>query len=201
MATAAQITANQQNAQLSTGPRSETGRLIVSRNSLVHGLAAKKFFLADDEKPLFDELREALAEYYKPATAHERLLLEDYAQAKWRLRNAQTTETSFFDILISDQRKADSSLTTPKALARLFIDEAQQKRLRLMMRYLAAAERSAAKALKELQLVIAARREQEQRQAELQAYLAAKNPAPASSPQPSTPEAENRLCSVTPLKR
>jgi hypothetical protein len=198
MATAAQITANQQNARLSTGPRTDTGKLTVSRNAVTHGLAATKFFLSAEEKPLFEEVRDALLDHYRPASAHERALVEEVAETRWRCRTARAVETSFFDVLVSDQRKADASLTVERALARVFIDDTQQKRMRLMMRYLAAATRAAEKALAELERVIAVRREEEERQAEVRAMMALR--APAMSPVGPKPagDASNRVCSVTP---
>jgi hypothetical protein len=174
MATAAQITANQQNAQLSTGPRTEAGKLTVSRNATAHGLAAKKFFVSPEDKPLFEELRGAMLDYYAPATDHEHALLEEFAEARWRCRTARTIEASFLEAVVEDQRKADATLTVERALGRVFLDETVQKRMRLMMRYLAAAERSAEKARKELEYVIALRKDAE--------------PAPA--------DPANRLCSA-----
>jgi hypothetical protein len=194
MATAAQITANQLNAQASTGPRSEAGKQTVSRNAQTHGLAAKKFFLSEADKPAFAELHDALAEHYQPVTDHERALLEELAEAKWRCRTARTMEASFFEIVVEEQRKADASLTPERALARVFLDETIQKRMRLMMRYLAAAERSAEKARKELELVISLRQEEEHRQAQYQAMMAMRPPSPA-------PESANRVCSVPPQRR
>ncbi|HET8549950.1 MAG TPA: hypothetical protein VFL57_18195 [Bryobacteraceae bacterium] len=178
MATAAQITANQLNAQRSTGPRTEAGKQTVSRNARTHGLAAKKFFLSDDDKPLFAELREGLVEHYQPATDHERLLLEELAEAKWRCRTARSMEASFFEIVIDDVRKADPALTREHALAQVFLRDDLQKRMRLMMRYLSSAERAAEKARKELERVIAIRGEAEQLEQQRAAILA------------------NRLCSV-----
>jgi hypothetical protein len=198
MATAAQITANQQNAQLSTGPRTEAGKLAVSANARIHGLAAKKFFLALEEKPLFEELRGALAEHYKPATAHERALLEDLAEAKWRLRTARTMEASFLEIAVTEQRKANASLTAEQALAHVFIDEPIQKRMRLLMRYLSAAERSADKALRELERIICDRRYREQQRAELEAMIAMRAPAALPLSPPSEPA--NRVCSALPQR-
>jgi hypothetical protein len=201
MATAAQITANQSNALLSTGPRTEAGKLAVSANARTHGLAAKKFFLSPEEKPMFDELREAFLEHYRPATAHERLLLEEFVEAKWRCRTARTMENSFLEIAITEQRKADSTLTVERALARVFIDETLQKRMRLMMRYLSSAERSAEKAHRELERVIAERRAQEHARAQLQAMMAMRAPAVPNTPaEPSAADSANRVCSATPQR-
>jgi hypothetical protein len=202
MATAAQITANQLNAHASTGPRTEAGKQAVSRNAVAHGLAAKKFFLSDTDKPVFTELRDALCEHYQPATDHERALLEELAEAKWRCRTARTMEASFLEIVVEEQRKADSSLSVERALARVFIDETIQKRMRLLMRYLAAAERSADKAHKELERVIAMRLDEEQRRAQFQAMMAMRAPAPVTATPPALPaDAVNRVCSAAPQRR
>jgi len=42
MATEKQIAANRRNALKSTGPKTEAGRQIVSRNAITHGLSAAK---------------------------------------------------------------------------------------------------------------------------------------------------------------
>ena len=202
MATPAQIAANQQNAQLSTGARTEAGKLTVSRNALVHSLAATNFYLADEDKPLFDELHDGLLEHYKPATAHERSLVEDFAQARWRLRTARIMETAFLDTVVSEMRKADKTLSVERALAQLFLDATQQKRMRLLMRYLSTATRGAEQARKELERVIGLRRAEERQRAEFHAFMGMRVPAGAPpNPQPTTPESENRVCSVTPQKR
>ncbi|HET8549707.1 MAG TPA: hypothetical protein VFL57_16975 [Bryobacteraceae bacterium] len=60
-------------------------------------------------------------------------------------------------------QRADSTITVERALARLFMDEALQKRMRLLMRYLAAAARAADKARKHLEAVIAERKCKEER--------------------------------------
>jgi hypothetical protein len=201
MATAAQLIANQQNALSSTGPRTEAGKLTVSRNALAHGLAAKKFFLAEEDKAAFADLRDALAEHYKPATAHEQGLLEELAEARWRCRTARTIEASFLEIVVEEQCKADSKLTRERALAQVFIDGTLQKRMRLMMRYLSSAERSAENARRELEQVIALRRAAEQRRVELQAFLAMRAPAVGDpGVESSAPQPENRVCSAAPQR-
>jgi hypothetical protein len=110
-------------------------------------------------------------------------------------------EIAFLEIAMTEQRKADSSLTVDQALARVFMDESLQKRMRLMIRYLSAAERSAAKAHRELERVISERRAHEQTRAELQAMMAMRAPAPTNIPaQPAAPDSADRVCSATPQR-
>jgi hypothetical protein len=197
MATPAQIASNQANAQHATGPRTDAGKQTVSRNAVSHGLAAKKFFLSEADKPIFAELHDAFAEHYQPATDHERALFEEFVEAKWRSRTARIMEASFLEAVVADQRKADAALSVEQALARVFLDEAIQKRMRLMMRYLSAAERSAEKACRELERVIAIRLEDERREAQLAAMMAMRAPAAAHPTRPTAaPEPANRVCSA-----
>jgi hypothetical protein len=77
-------------------------------------------------------------------------------------------EASFFQLIVAEQRKADPTLSREHALARVYLEEHLQKRMRLMMRYLASAERSAEKARCELERVIAIRLEDEAMQVEME---------------------------------
>jgi hypothetical protein len=56
MATTPQITANQQNAQSSTGPQTEQGKAAVSQNALKHGLTAPFDVLDHEDQDEFDAL-------------------------------------------------------------------------------------------------------------------------------------------------
>jgi hypothetical protein len=209
MATTAQIAANQVNSQSSTGPRSEAGKQTVSRNAVAHGLTAKKFFLSDDDKPAFAELRAALAQHYNPGTDHERNLLEELAEAKWRSRTARTMEASFFEMVVEEQRKADPTLSEEHALARLFLDDTLQKRMRLMMRYITAAERSAEKARRELESVIALRQDAEAQLALLRSENRAAGsrlvwdpePAPSNTSSAPQPAVAAPVCSINAVRK
>ena len=201
MATAAQITANQLNAQSSTGPRTEAGKQTVSRNAFVHGLTAKKLFVSEADKTIFAEFREAFAEHYRPATDHERALFEEFVECVWRRRTARTMETSFLQIAIEDQRKSEPRMSVDHALARVFMDPALQKRMSLLMRYLTSAERAVDKARKHLEAVIAEREAAEQHQAEVRAMMAMRTPAPPAAHSAAAPEPGNRVCSAPPQRR
>ena len=43
-----QITANQRNAQKSTGPKSDDGKAIAAQNATRHGILSTRLFLQDD---------------------------------------------------------------------------------------------------------------------------------------------------------
>ena len=60
MATQAQIDANRQNAQKSTGPRTAEGKAAASQNAFKHGLFVKKAVIRDESQDEYDRHREAL---------------------------------------------------------------------------------------------------------------------------------------------
>ena len=72
MPSSAQLNANQQNAQKSTGPRSDAGKAASSQNARTHGLAARQFVILPGQQEEFDafsgELRVDLrpVSYKKP---------------------------------------------------------------------------------------------------------------------------------------
>src|SRR3954468_11246268 len=67
---------NRRNATLSTGPRTEAGKTISSRNSFKHGLRIETLALPDEDA---GELAARLAQwndFYRPATPGEAELIE-----------------------------------------------------------------------------------------------------------------------------
>src|SRR5262245_7162715 len=85
MATPAQIIANQQNAQLSTGPTTDAGRARSSQNAVRHGLTAQHIVVRDDEQEEFARLRDALLAEIDPRGAVEMSLFQQFLHASWRI--------------------------------------------------------------------------------------------------------------------
>jgi len=71
MATPAQIIANQQNAQSSTGPRTPEGKARVSQNAIKHGLTSKHLIIREDEQEEFAALQDLLLAELAPQGAIE----------------------------------------------------------------------------------------------------------------------------------
>ncbi len=87
MSTPEQIQANRANAQLSTGPKTESGKAASSQNSWQHGLTFGVFrVLATEDQSLYELLLQELLKEYHPSTATESILVERMAQHHW-LRN------------------------------------------------------------------------------------------------------------------
>jgi hypothetical protein len=137
MASAAQILANQANAQLSTGPCTEQGKARSSQNHLSHGLSSKEFILLPGQQAEFDEFSAALGEAIQPAGALEFDLFTQLAHASWKLRRFRRAEVQIYNE--SGCLELDPTLV-PEAEARL----------RAIQIYAQRAERTYHKALKEL---------------------------------------------------
>jgi hypothetical protein len=76
MATTAQILANQQNAQKSTGPRSPEGKAASAQNAAKHGLSSAFRVLQHEDQGEFDQTLTTLRDEHNPATQHQVFLVE-----------------------------------------------------------------------------------------------------------------------------
>ena len=92
MASAAQITANQSNAQHSTGPVTPEGKARVARNAVRHGLTAKHLVVRDDEREEFDSFQEALLAELAPQGAIETITFHELIHAAWNLQRFRRVE-------------------------------------------------------------------------------------------------------------
>jgi hypothetical protein len=118
---------NRANALHSTGPRSQTGKLASSRNSLKHGLASGTLLIPGEDPADFEALKTALLEEHQPATETETLLVIEMTQSWWLMQRALRLQNGCF---------------TP--------DGVDQKQLALFLRYQTTHERAFHKALNTL---------------------------------------------------
>ncbi len=83
------LNSNIQNAQHSTGPRTDAGKAAVARNAVTHGLTAQNIIpRTDDEKTQFVAIRtEAFAEC-RPQGTTETLLVDRLIHARCSLQRA-----------------------------------------------------------------------------------------------------------------
>ena len=90
----AKLAANRANALLSTGPRTEEGKAISSRNNTRHGLAGDFALLPNENRADFDQLVASLIAEHDPQTPTERVLIQDMAQHHWLLERALNLQTN-----------------------------------------------------------------------------------------------------------
>ena len=114
-----QMLANQQNALRSTGPKTDQGRALASRNSLKHGLLAEEVVITAGEgaedKQQFSDLLTDLVTHFSPVGPLEEILVEKIAAAYWRQRRASRYEVGVLrqklDTMTHDYYRPDGKLT------------------------------------------------------------------------------------------
>jgi hypothetical protein len=97
MITTALLEANQKNAQLSTGPRSEAGKASSSLNGLNHGLSSTFRVLMHESQAEFDDLQRRIVEEHSPDSDHETFLVEQMIQSRWKLIRINRLENVAYD--------------------------------------------------------------------------------------------------------
>lgn len=95
MSTAAQILANQTNAQFSTGPRSSEGKAASAQNSRKHGFRSATLVLGPDDQPAFDQLAADFQAQYTPQSPAEQLHLDHVVVATWKQRQLWAMESAW----------------------------------------------------------------------------------------------------------
>jgi hypothetical protein len=89
MATEAQINANRENAQHSSGPHTEEGKANSSKNNFRHGFRGQFAVLPTESQEEFDLLLDNLRAEHKPQCTVEDMLILKMAQHFWLSQRAQ----------------------------------------------------------------------------------------------------------------
>jgi hypothetical protein len=147
-------------------------------NALAHGMTARTVVLPHENAEEYEAMHQGLDESYRPANQNENVLVTRIAQAYWRMQRCYSVERAFLE------NRTSGSEDPEAAMANLFVDKAESARMRLMMRYVAAAERAYYKAMADLNKAQAERRKQEKLEAYEEAFAAnfvSQTPAPADA--------------------
>ena len=94
MATPAQILANRQNAERSSGPVTATGKARVSQNATKLGLFSVANFVRPEEQDIFNEFESGYLAELAPVTSLEQTLAREIIHAAWRLRRCASLEVA-----------------------------------------------------------------------------------------------------------
>jgi hypothetical protein len=98
MATNAQLNANRNNAQLSTGPTSDTGKASSSRNALKTGLTGRTVLLPTEDAALYESHVASFRERYQPVGDAEQNLVQSLADTEWRLQRIPSLEAGIYAV-------------------------------------------------------------------------------------------------------
>ena len=93
----------------SGGPKTGKGKAVSSRNSLTHGLTARRWLNAE-EQALFDETVEAFNADFDPQSSIEKVLIVKMAECTVRLMRIQQTENAMFDLASSEAGHPEESI-------------------------------------------------------------------------------------------
>jgi hypothetical protein len=151
MATEKQIIANRQNAQSSTGPRTEAGLRISSMNAYRHGLTGHIAVHPPDEAEAYDKFCASIVASLAPAEGIEREFAQAIAEDQWRLNRARTLENNMFTLAsfrISDDDSESPEIDRARADVHTFI--AAPERFNLLTSYERRIHSNMTKSLKQL---------------------------------------------------
>src|SRR6266849_6711394 len=106
MASPTQIRSDRRNAARSTGPRTPAGKAGVRLNAVSHGLSSAHAVLAHEDRCAFDEMLNALFSEFTPRGEHERFLVQQMGESRWRLARLHRLEAAVFNSMpgIDEQR-------------------------------------------------------------------------------------------------
>jgi hypothetical protein len=100
MSSNAQIKANRQNAQKSTGPKRADGKATVAKNAVKHGLFAIEEVIKGENQADFEHFSEKMLEELNPAGAVEEMLAERIISLGWRLNRVVRIQNQTLDVMI-----------------------------------------------------------------------------------------------------
>jgi hypothetical protein len=157
MATDKQIEANRQNAQKSTGPKTEEGRAAVRLNGLKHGLTAQTLVLPGENEADFHDLLNSYTAEHEPVTPTENALVTHLVMATWRMRRLYHMEAGYYAYKLKALSDAGTRHNLDDSGRLGMVADCSKDTLATLNRQEARLERSFYKALQELQRLRAQR--------------------------------------------
>ena len=148
MASMSQAVINKENAQHSTGPRTEAGKRTSSQNATRHGLTGQVVVLPTEDAAKYEAFRAKLFANLAPHDTIEELLAQTIVDTEWRAERARALEANIFALAhheeipahiaaIEDETKrralieAHAAIKHEKVLRNLHIQESRLQRLLL----------------------------------------------------------------------
>jgi hypothetical protein len=109
--TAARITANRANSQLSTGPTSSEGKAKSALNAVTNALTGLTVLLPSDDRARYQQHLDAFFQDFHPTGARECELAQSLADIAWRLNRIITLEMAIY----ANGRREFADLVTNEA--------------------------------------------------------------------------------------
>jgi hypothetical protein len=162
MATQAQIDANRQNAQKSSGP-SEAGKAVTKLNATKHGLAGRTVYLTSSEEGPYLEFHEGLFTAFSPRGVLEQSLVESVVDSRWRIFQISKIEAGLYTIGEFENKADLANYPADKSddVSRALTFSRKQKEFDKLNRYQTRLNRQATQDLKQLEQLQSSRKAQE----------------------------------------
>jgi hypothetical protein len=93
---------NRENAQKSTGPRTEAGKQRSKLNALRHGLTGQTVVLPAEDHSAYQRHSQSFLDEYRPQGATETQLVQSLLDTSWQLNRAAAVETNLFSLGITE---------------------------------------------------------------------------------------------------
>src|SRR6267154_6718706 len=123
------VETNRENAQNSTGPRTEAGKQRSSLNALRHGLTGQTFVLPTDDLVAYKLHCKGFHDQYQPKNPTEVQLTQTVADLSWRLNRATAFETNMLALGITEKSNSvdteNDQFHTALAMAKVFREQSQ----------------------------------------------------------------------------
>ena len=119
MATEAQIQANRQNAQLSTGPKSENSKQRSSQNATKHGYTGLTLVITPAEKEAYEAHVKHYFAHHEPTGNHQTQLVQQLADLDWTLHKISVDQANQLSLIsaMRAQLGTDDPFATNAAIA------------------------------------------------------------------------------------
>ena len=119
--------ANQENAQKSTGPKTEQGKTKAKFNARRHGLTGQFTCMSEGDEIAYNEFRDNLLATLKPAGAYESQLAITIIQNHWSVNRMQCIEINIFadgaDKLYDKVNVGNANVHSGVTMVRTFMED------------------------------------------------------------------------------
>src|SRR5215471_11234392 len=124
MTSLSKIIANRENAQLSTGPRTEEGKRRSSLNAVRHGLTGRTVVLPGEDALAYRNSVKSWYDEYQPKTTTEAQLVQTLADTAWRMNRIPAHQAN---LLAIGYNQSQVTCNDPEVEAALALADAYAK--------------------------------------------------------------------------
>src|SRR4051812_33834805 len=153
MISAKKLEANRRNGQRSTGPKTDEGKAVASRNSLKHGLYTSNPLLPGEDPAEFALFGEGLLKALKPADEVQLTLADRVVTLAWKLRRVGDIEDAVVRQFLPGWNPDETQWTAAEHIADFFAGKCDSMQMDHVANYEHRLQRSFQSALRQLKQI------------------------------------------------